>query len=119
MSMNTIMIVSATAKMETTMDTDDFAFAYTKYKTPVEHGEKWVAKVENEWTPNYSERWVFNPLAEVLDFLKEELFADDLCGYDADKFFSDLEEEANEEGRAIRTLKNGSLEVFSCIAPQH
>lgn len=62
---------------------------------------------------------MFTTLAEVLDFLKEELFADDLCGYDADEFFSDLEEEVNEEGRAIRTLKNGSLEVFSCIAPQH
>ena len=113
------MIVSATAKMETTIDTDYFAFAYTKHKTPVEHGEKWVAKVENEWTPNYSERWVFNTFAEMLDFLKEELTADDLNGYDVDKFFSDLEEEANEEGRAIRTLKNGSLDVFSCIAPQH
>ena len=113
------MIVSATAKMETTIDTDDFAFAYTKHKTPVEHGKKWVAKVENEWTPNYSDRWVFSTFAEMLDFLKEELFADDLCGCDFEEFFSDLEEEANEEGRAIRTLKNGSLEVFSCITPQH
>ena len=114
-----VMNVSAAAKMEKTMVTDDFAFAYTKHKTPVECNEKWIAKVENEWTPNYSERWVFNTFAEMLDFLKEELFADDLCGYDADEFFNDLEEEANEEGRAIRTLKNGSLEVFSCITPQH
>lgn len=77
-------------------------------------GEKWVAKVENEWTPNDPERWLFNTLAEMLSFLKEELTADDLDGYDVDEFFSDLENEANEEGCAIRTLKNGSLDVF-CV----
>ena len=76
--------------------------------------EKWVAKVENEWAPNDPERWMFSTLAEMLDFLKKELTADDLDGYDVDEFFSGLEEEANEEGCAIRTLKNGSLEVFAC-----
>lgn len=34
------------------MDTDNFTFAYTENKEPVERNEKWVAKVENEWTPN-------------------------------------------------------------------
>ena len=88
------------------MDTDNFTFG---------DGEKWVAKIENEWTPNDPERWMFNSLAEMLDFLKKELAkGDELEGYDFDKFFSDLEEEANEEGCAIRTLKNGSLDVFSC-----
>lgn len=81
----------------------------------IEHNKKWVAKVENEWAPNDPERWLFNSLVEMLDFLKEELTADDLYGYDIDKFFNDLEEEANEEGCAIRTLKNGSLDVFSCL----
>ena len=33
-----------------------FSFAYTKHKTPVEHGKKWVVKVENEWAPNDSDR---------------------------------------------------------------
>jgi hypothetical protein len=88
-------------------------------KTAIEHSEKWVAKIENEWMPNDPERWMFNSLAEMLDFLKNELTADDLHGYDADEFFSGLEEEeeeeeANEEGCAIRTLKNGSFDVFSC-----
>lgn len=83
-------------------------------KTLSERSEKWVAKVENEWTPNDPERWLFNTLAEMLSFLKEELTADDLDGYDADEFFSDLENEANEEGCAIRTLKNGLLDVF-CV----
>ena len=80
----------------------------------VERDGKWVAKVDNEWAPNDTERWMFDTLAEMLDFLKEELTADDLYGYDAVEFFGGLEEEANEEGCAIRTLKNGSLEVFSC-----
>ena len=83
-------------------------------KTTIERNEKWVAKVEDEWSPNEPERWMFNSLAEMLDFLKKELTADDLDGYDVDEFFSGLEEEANEEGCAIRTIKNGSLEVFSC-----
>ena len=83
-------------------------------KTTIERNEKWVAKVEDEWAPNEPERWMFNSLAEMLDFLKKELSADDLYGYDVDEFFSGLEEEANEEGCAIRTIKNGSLEVFSC-----
>ena len=96
------------------MDTDNFMFEYTKNKEPVERNEKWVAKVDNEWAPNDSERWMFNTLNEMLDFLKKELTEDDLYGYDVDEFFSGLEEEANEEGCAIRTLKNGSLEVFSC-----
>lgn len=93
--------------------------AYAKHQTPIEHAEKWVAKVENEWAPNDPERWMFNTLAEMLDFLKKELTADDLYGYDVDEFFSDLEEEANEEGCAMRTLKNGSLDVFSCLMQQH
>lgn len=76
--------------------------------------EKWVAKVENEWTPNDPKRWMFNSLAEMLDFLKRELTADDLYGYDVDEFFSDLEEELNEEGCAIRELNHGPLDVFSC-----
>lgn len=83
-------------------------------KIASERSEKWVAKIEDEWAPNDPERWMFNTLAEMLDFLKEELTADDLDGYDADEFFSSLEEEANEEGCAIRTLKNGSLDVF-CV----
>lgn len=83
-------------------------------KTTIERNEKWVAKVEDEWAPNEPEHWMFNSLAEMLDFLKKELSADDLHGYDVDEFFSGLEEEANEEGCAIRTIKNGSLEVFSC-----
>ena len=101
------------------MDTDNFTFECTENKAPVEHNEKWVAKVENEWTPNDPERWMFNTLAEMLDFLKNELTEDDLYGYDVDEFFGDLEEEANEEGCAIRTLKNGSLDVFSCQMPQN
>lgn len=100
------------------MDTDNFTFTYAKNKTVIEHGEKWVAKVEDEYAPNDPERWVFNTLVEMLDFLKNELTADDLDGYDVDEFFTDLEEEANEEGCAIRTLKHGSLDVFSC-STQH
>ena len=96
------------------MDTENFMFECTKNKASVEPNEKWVAKVENEWAPNSPERWMFNTLAEMLDFLKKELTENDLYGYDVDEFFSDLEEEANEEGCAIRTLKNGSLDVFSC-----
>ena len=83
-------------------------------KTTIGRSEKWVAKVEDECAPNDPERWMFNSLAEMLDFLKDELTADDLDEYDVDEFFSSLEEEANEEGCAIRTLKNGSLDVFSC-----
>ena len=74
--------------------------------------KKWVARVENEWAPNDPEQWIFNTLAEMLDFLKKELTADDLDGYDVDEFFSGLEEEADEEGCAIRTIKNGSLIVI-------
>ena len=103
---------------ETMIDTDNFTFTYNKHKTTMNIDEKWVAKIENEWTPNDPERWMFNTLAEMLDFLKKELTEDDLYGYDVDEFFSDLEEEANEEGCAIRTLKNGSLEVFSCQMQQ-
>ncbi len=80
--------------------------------------EKWIAKIEDEYAPNDPERWVFNTLAELLDFLKKELAeGDELEGYDFDEFFTDLEEESNEEGCAIRTLKHGSLDVFSC--PMH
>lgn len=83
-----------------------------------DHSEKWVAKIENEWAPNDPERWVFNSLAEMLDFLKQELDeGDELEGYDFDEFFSDLEEELKEEGCAIRTLKHGELDVFSCSKP--
>lgn len=83
-------------------------------KTVSERSEKWVAKVEDEWAPNEPERWMFNSLAEMLDFLKKELTADDLYGYDVDEFFRDLKNEANEERCAIRTLTNGSLDVF-CV----
>ena len=53
----------------------------------------------------------------MLDFLKKELAeGDELEGYDFDEFFTDLEEEAEDEGCAMRTLKNGNLEVFACSA---
>lgn len=102
------------------MDTDNFTFTYPTHKQTIEHSEKWVAKIENEWAPNDPERWMFNTLDEMLDFLKKELAeGDELEGYDFDEFFTELEEEANEEGCAIRTLKNGSLDVFSCKTQQH
>ena len=79
--------------------------------------ETWIAKIDNEWSPNDFERWTFKSLDEMLDFLKKELAeGDELEGYDFDEFFTDLEEEAKDEGCAIRTLKNGSLEVFVCGA---
>ena len=79
--------------------------------------QTWIAKIDNEWSPNDFERWKFGTLSEMLDFLKEELAeGDELEGYGFDEFFTDLEEEAEDEGCAIRTLKNGSLEVFACSA---
>lgn len=75
--------------------------------------QTWIAKIDNEWSPNDFERWKFDTLNEMLDFLKKELAeGDELEGYDFDEFFTDLEEEAEDEGCAIRTLKNGNLEVF-------
>lgn len=79
--------------------------------------QTWIAKIDNEWSPNDFERWKFGTLSEMLDFLKEELAEGcELEGYDFDEFFTELEEEAEDEGCAIRTLKNGSLEVFACSA---
>lgn len=79
--------------------------------------EMWIAKIDNEWSPNDFERWKFDTLKEMLDFLKKELAeGDELEGYDFDEFFTDLEEEAEDEGCAMRTLKNGSLEIFVCSA---
>lgn len=79
--------------------------------------QTWIAKIDNEWSPNDFERWKFDTLNEMLDFLKKELAeGDELEGYDFDEFFTDLEEEAEDEGCAIRTLKNGNLDVFVCSA---
>ena len=79
--------------------------------------QTWIAKIDNEWCPNDFERWKFDTLNEMLDFLKKELAeGDELEGYDFDEFFTELEEEAEDEGCAMRTLKNGNLEVFACSA---
>lgn len=79
--------------------------------------QTWIAKIDNEWSPNDFERWKFDTLNEMLDFLKKELAeGDELEGYDFDEFFTELEEEAEDEGCAMRTLKNGNLEVFVCNA---
>ena len=79
--------------------------------------QAWIVKIDNEWSPNDFERWKFGTLSEMLDFLKKELAeGDELEGYGFGEFFTGLEEEAGDEGCAIRTLKNGSLEVFACSA---
>ena len=79
--------------------------------------EMWIVKIDNEWSPNDFERWKFDTLNEMLDFLKKEFAEDDeLEGYDFDEFFTELEEETEDEGCAMRTLKNGNLEVFVCSA---
>lgn len=79
--------------------------------------QTWIAKIDNEWSPNDFERWKFDTLNEMLDFLKKELAeGDELEGYDFDEFFTELEEEAEDEGCAMRTLKNGNLEIFVCSA---
>ena len=79
--------------------------------------QTWIAEIDNEWSPNEVERWKFDTLNEMLDFLKKELAeGDELEGYDFDEFFTDLEEEVEDEGCAIRTLKNGNLDVFVCSA---
>lgn len=79
--------------------------------------QTWIAKIDNEWSPNDFERWTFKSLEEMVSFLKKELAeGDELEGYDFDEFFTDLEEEAEDEGCAMRTLKNGSLDVFVCSA---
>ena len=79
--------------------------------------QTWIAKIDNEWSPNDFERWKFDTLNEMLDFLKKELAeGDELEGYDFDEFFTELEEETEDEGCAMRTLKNGNLEIFVCSA---
>ena len=77
----------------------------------------WIAKIDDEWSPNDFSSWKFDTLNEMLDFLKKELAeSDKLEGYDFDEFFTDLEEDAEDDGCAMRTLKNGNLEVFVCSA---
>ena len=51
--------------------------------------QTWIAKIDNEWSPNEVECWKFDTLNEMLDFLKKELAeGDELEGYDFDEFFT-------------------------------